>query len=257
MASKIYVNRFNLTCLLRYIHPRNIYIYQDVFVHRSVIKQLQKQYDTDTEKNEIKSNERLEFLGDAILNVIVTDYLYDRFPNENEGFLTKLRIKIVKGPTLAMFAEKVGIKEHLMISTSTTINDHILENAFEALIGAIYLDYRVIGLELLFTKLFVFGILREFIDWDHFQTDDNYKDVLMRHSQKMHLSMPVYNVVSISGQAHCPLYKVSVTVTDEHGNTHTAVEENSTKRNAEQACAKHILTCMNMSDTIINGRNEK
>ena len=79
----------------------------------------------------------------------------------------------------------------------------------------------------------------------------------MRHSQKMHLAMPVYNVVSITGQAHCPLYKVSVIMTDEHGNTHSTVQEHSTKRNAEQACAKHILTCMNMSDIIINGRNEK
>ena len=250
MSTIIIVNRFHLTRLLRYMHPRNIRIYQEVFIHRSVLKNLQKQYEPEVIPH---SNERLEFLGDAILNVIVTDYLYDRYPHESEGFLTKLRIKIVKGPTLAMFAQKLGIKEHLLLSSSTSINNNILENAFEALIGAIYLDYREVGLEMVFTKQFVFGVLHEFLNWNNIKTDDNYKDVLMRHAQKLHLAMPVYNVLDVSGQAHCPTYKISITLTDEKVDVHSSVQEHTTKRNAEQACAKCILESMNMSNVVING----
>ena len=237
------INRYQLTCLLRYIRPRNIQIYQEAFIHRSALRQLQKQCDTYTPK----SNERLEFLGDSVLNLVTTNYLFHRFPNDSEGVLTKLRIKLVKGSTLALFAKKIGLQHHLMLSSSTVLNNNILENSFEALVGAVYLDYLCIGFEMYYVTKFIYGIFDEFIDWDDMLYDDNYKDILMRHLQKNHYPTPIYKVETISGQSHCPMYLVSLTINETLG---TQKEANS-KRKAEQACAMDILKQMNIPLTLI------
>ena len=237
------INRYKLTCLLRYIRPRNIQIYQEAFIHRSALRQLQKQSDTYTPK----SNERLEFLGDSVLNLVTTNYLFHRFPHDSEGVLTKLRIKLVKGSTLAWFAKKIGLEYHLLLSSSTVLNNNILENSFEALIGAIYLDYLCIGLEMHYVTKFIYGIFDEFIDWDDMLHDDNYKDILMRHLQKNHYPIPIYKVETISGQSHCPTYLVSLTVNE---SLLTCKEANS-KRKAEQACALDILKQMNVPLSLI------
>jgi len=87
------------------------------------------------------NNERLEYLGDAILDAIIADYLYLRFPNNNEGFLTQLKSKIVKRKQLNRLAFKIGISPLLILNThQIQQKENILGNAFEALIGALYLD---------------------------------------------------------------------------------------------------------------------
>ena len=231
------INRYDLTNLLRYIRPRNLQIYQEAFIHRSAVKKIQKQCDTQF----TKSNERLEFLGDSVLNVVTTNYLYHRFPHETEGFLTKLRIKIVKGATLAWFAKKIGIQNYLVLSNSTGLNNNILENTFEALVGAIFLDYMNIGLEMFYVTVFLTSLFDEFINWEDILQDDNYKDILMRHLQKNHQPVPQYTVDSVTGQAHCPIYRVALEI-----GKYSAKNEATNKRQAEQACAKDILQQMNV-----------
>ena len=237
------INRYDLTNLLRYVRPRNIQIYQDAFIHRSAVKKIKKQCDTYV----AQSNERLEFLGDSVLNVVATNYLYHRFPYVNEGFLTKLRIKIVKGSTLTWFAKKLGLQRHIVLSNSTVVNNNILENTLEALIGAIYLDYLYINAEMVYVTNFLYGLFNEYIKWDEMLQDDNYKDILMRHLQKMHITMPNYTIENTIGQAHCPVYKVTLDVNGKHRST----KEASCKREAEQACAKDILNQMNVPLSII------
>ena len=87
------------------------------------------------------SNERLEFLGDAILDSIVAEFLYERFPNENEGYLTKIKSKVVSRNTLGTIGHDMKIGEVLRYNKNRTIKMETIEgNAFEALVGAIYLD---------------------------------------------------------------------------------------------------------------------
>ena len=91
------------------------------------------------------SNERLEFLGDSILNLTVARYVFDRYPDDNEGFLTNMRTKLVNGKMLAFLGEKIGLQNHVVISKQIESNrgrsnKNVLEDAFEALIGAIFLD---------------------------------------------------------------------------------------------------------------------
>ena len=237
------INRYDLTNLLRYIRPRNLQIYQQAFIHRSALKKVQRQCDTYF----AQSNERLEFLGDSVLNLIVTSYLYNRFPHENEGFLTKLRIKLVKGSTLATFAKQIGIGNYIVLSNSTFLNNNILENAFEALLGAIFMDYFYTGCEMFYVSSFLYNLFDEFVDWENILKDDNYKDILMRHLQKLHIPMPKYNVESTMGQAHCPIFKVTLEINTEL----TSTKEASSKREAEQACAMDILDKMNVGLTSI------
>lgn len=250
-SSPSFIDRYRLTSLLRYIRPRNLDIYQEVFVHRSLMKQ------GACCTNILRSNERLEFLGDVVLGLAVTDYLYDKYPDHDEGFLTKLRVKIVKGTTLATFARQLGMEQFIQVSNSTCINNNIIENAFEALVGAIYLDFRVINDDMKQVKQFVFGILKDMIDWNDIERDDNFKDILMRYTQKYRLDMPRYKVEHMMGQPHRPVYTVSVTVNDRYGKRHAATHESTTKREAEQLCARTILVAMNIQNTAISWKKPR
>ena len=94
-----------------------------------------------------ESNERLEFLGDSIIGAIVTHYLYERYPDQDEGFMTRLKIKLVNGETLAFFAELIHLDEYVLISRHVEDRCNgresvkVLEDCFEAFIGALYLDF--------------------------------------------------------------------------------------------------------------------
>jgi ribonuclease III len=236
------INRFELEKVLRYIKPRNIDIYQTVFVHKSSLKKNQNATSS--------SNERLEFLGDVVFGLVVTDYLYTKYPNENEGFLTKMRIKIVKGSTLARFARYLDIGKYMILSPNTVVNDNILENAFEALIGAIYLDFKCIGYELLFVKTFVNMLLKDLIDWNETVKDDNYKDILMRYAQRTRVKLPQYNILEQKGTSHSPKYCVTLSMTTSKNELLSVTKESNTKKNAEQLCARDMLQQLDLSQDV-------
>lgn len=112
-------------------YPKNIPLYQQAFRHKSTLN--------ETANEPFKSNERLEFLGDAILDVIISDYLFQKFPYKNEGFLSQLRSKLVSRQFLNNLALKIGLKD-LIESRLNKESYSIYGDALEALIGAIYLD---------------------------------------------------------------------------------------------------------------------
>jgi ribonuclease-3 len=211
------------------INPKNLSLYQCAFVHKSAIKYLRR-HQTD-----IESNERLEFLGDSVLNMVVASWLYALFPLKDEGFLTKLRIKMINGKTLSFLAQELNIDSFIVISPNTIINDKIREDVFEALIGAIYLD---LGMECVQT--FLQYILSSKLNLSQLLIDDNYKDILLRYVQKNGTIMPKFDIVEIRGVAHKPIFSILVTV-ELHGTIYTSSQESETKKNAEQLCSQDIL----------------
>ncbi|WP_299207746.1 ribonuclease III [Brumimicrobium sp.] len=111
--------------------PNNLSYFKTALTHKSI---------ANISKGMV-SNERLEFLGDTVLDAVIADYLYHKFPDEDEGYLTKLKSKIVSRKTLASIAESIHLSDYILYQKGRSIRVSTLEgNAFEALIGAIYLD---------------------------------------------------------------------------------------------------------------------
>jgi ribonuclease-3 len=154
--------------------PRDVDLYEQALAHRSVVAE---------NIRKIKSNnERLEYLGDAVLSAVIADFLYKKYPRANEGFLTNLRSKLVSREHLNKLSQKIGLdvfikKDSTNISLSRSING----DAFEAFIGAVYLDkgYR-------FTRNMIINrIIDTYIDVDDLEKKDtNYKGRLLVWSQK-------------------------------------------------------------------------
>lgn len=155
-------------------YPENIHLYELAFRHKSVAQEI-----SHGAKN---SNERLEYLGDAIIDAVVADYLFKIFPYKDEGFLTQMRSKMVSRQQLNSLAQQIGLNE--LINTTKDIKSQpksLLGDAFEALIGAVYLDK---GFE--FTKkILVERIIKIKMDIDELeQTELNFKSRLIEWSQK-------------------------------------------------------------------------
>ena len=155
-------------------YPRKVSVYHEALMHRSV------NYFRAGEKK--KDNERLEYLGDAVIETVVSDILYHHFPNKKEGFLTSTRSKIVQRSSLNRLAKEIGLVE-LIQSThiNRTHNSFIPGNAFEALIGAIYLDRGYTYCYRFFDE----RIIGHLINLDKVsKEDDNFKSRLIEWSQK-------------------------------------------------------------------------
>ncbi len=155
-------------------YPENIYLYELAFRHKSVA--------TEISHGAKNSNERLEYLGDSILDAVVADYLFKIFPYKDEGFLTKMRSKMVSRAQLNNLARDLGINNYIQSTKDIKSQPKsLLGDAFEALVGAIYLDK---GFD--FTKkVLVDRIIKIKLDIDELeQTETNYKSRLIEWSQK-------------------------------------------------------------------------
>lgn len=168
-------NRFkkNLKRILGF-PPRNISLYEKAFIHKSATY--------INHKNETINNERLEFLGDAILDSAISEYLFKKYPTQNEGFLTKTRAKIVNTKKLAEISGIFKLNRFLEIKTENSLNkEHLYADTLEALIGAIYLDrgYQKVK------KFVVQKILIQIIDLEKLIiTETNHKSNLIEWCQK-------------------------------------------------------------------------
>ena len=159
--------------------PKNIRLYEEALSHKS----LSREYTVDQYPN----NERLEFLGDAIMNSIIAEILFKKFPNRNEGFLTNTRSKIVQRETMDKIANQLGLPPLIVFSPHVRKHkNHILGNALEAFIGAIYLDrgYRKVR------RFIEDRILKPYIDIDALvKKEVNFKSKLLEWTQKNHVSI--------------------------------------------------------------------
>jgi ribonuclease-3 len=184
------------------------------------------------------SNERLEFLGDAVLDLCVSRHLYETFPDKKEGELTKLKSIIVSGPFLVQLANSIGLGNHLLLSESEARTGgrqrpSILEDAFEALLGAIYLDG---GLSV--SEAFVQRHILDGLDLGQASRDNrNYKSLLLELSQSRGEGNPVYEVVEEVGPDHNKYFVVDALVDGRALGRGTG----ASKKKAEQEAARLAL----------------
>jgi ribonuclease-3 len=204
--------------------PNNIHYFLKAVNHKSSI----------VTSKVTASNERLEFLGDAILDAVVAENLFLKYPDEDEGFLTKLKSKIVNRKTLSEIGTSMHIREVLNYNQTRAINLSTIEgNAFEAIIGAIYLDG---GFEKVKYTLNNF-VFRKFLDFNRLMQEEiDFKSKLFIWCQKKRLQID-FTVISeqhINGQWH---YEVKVLI----NNKEFGFGKGLSKKAAEQVAAKETL----------------
>ncbi|WP_232830145.1 ribonuclease III [Lewinella sp. IMCC34191] len=180
-----------------------------------------------------QNNERLEYLGDAVLGTIVAEYLYKKYPTADEGFLTKMRSKIVKRKSLNNIGYDMGLDELLSTYNNTRIARSMLGNAVEALVGAVYVEQGYVG-----TMHFVVQrMLRDYVDIDTLETyDDNYKSQLLEHCQKNGQKVD-YEILKRFKQDKRDRFRVAVTINGQR----MAVGEDFNKKSAEQQASRRAL----------------
>ncbi|MCP4482863.1 MAG: ribonuclease III [bacterium] len=194
-----------------------------------------KSYATEHRLNKLFNNERLEFLGDSVLSIIISTYLYFKYPNLKEGTMSKMRSVIVSKNTCYEWAKKLHIGEYLLLGkgeeTSGGRNKvSTLGNAFESLIGAMYLDRGYSTVENFLTNK-----LLSCLDMSELEVD--YKSKLQELIQKKHKSTPHYHVKDEGGPAHKKLFKVEVLMHEEV----LGCGEGHSKKKAQQLAAKYAL----------------
>ena len=182
------------------------------------------------------NNERLEFLGDGVLNFIIASQLYLTFPKLDEGDLSRLRAHLVKEPTLGELALKINIGEALRLGEGELKSGgwrrpSVLADALEAIIGAVFLDAGFDAAEAVVIKLFT--PLIEKIDPKSIGKDP--KSLLQEYLQSKKIDVPSYEVLVIEGEAHCQTFRVECKVAEFNITTQG---EGSSRRNAEQEAAK-------------------
>ena len=187
-------------------------------------------------------NERLEFLGDSILNFTIAEALYHQFPRSNEGELSRMRATLVREPTLATLARRFALGDYMSLGSGELKSggfrrESILADCVEAIIGAMSLDQ---GLETA-TQVIRNGYGRLLAE---IKPGDNQKDAktrLQEYLQSRHLPLPTYEVVNIQGEAHCQTFIVECKVKNADKIDRTFVAKGSSRRRAEQAAAEQIL----------------
>ena len=244
----------------------DIKLYQKAFLHRSYCTRKNENFlngNIECPENclplQEESNERLEFLGDSILNFVVANYLFDRYPDVNEGFLTKMRTKLVNGQMLASLSEKIGFGKYLLISAQIEIhngrtNKNILEDIFEAFIGAIYLDFNECkintkgkipmldgtGIGFQTVEKWIIYVIETFVDFsDLINSESNIKDKLVKYCQHTFQWIPKFYEIDISEKDNKKIH--TVCIKDNNGCTIATAQGNSRKQ-AEHEASKKGLT---------------
>ncbi len=206
---------------------------------------------TDDPKG-LASNERLEFLGDSVLNCLVTEHLYKRFPNEPEGQLSKMKSLIVSRKILGEVAASIGLGTYLTLGASERKSGghkrkSIISNALEALLGAMYLDGGLECVRRCLARL-VFGRIDEFLADER---NINYKSIILEMAQRDGFGVPRYTVVSTSGPEHAKKFTIGVEV----AGMKLGEGLGSNKKIAQQNAAQNAIA--NYSKDAIQNRNEE
>ncbi|MGL9688485.1 MAG: ribonuclease III [Wolbachia sp.] len=214
---------------------KNDAILEEALTHPSLNKR--------NSKNQTENYERLEFLGDSILNMIVSAILFKLFPEEREGALAKRKTDLVCGSTIANVAKEIELGDFIIMNNSERCNGgkcnlKNLENALEALIGAIYIDGGFKSVERFVTQ-----------HWKKLAKDmlippQDPKTSLQEWTQKNKLPLPEYELAKQTGPAHNPEFTISIRI-ENYGEVSTCA---SSKKVAEQKAAELILEKINNSE---------
>ena len=198
-----------------------------------------------------QSNERLEYLGDAVLGTVVAEYLFKKYPNSDEGFLTKMRSKIVKRQSLNKIADKMGLDVLLNEYNKTRLSRSMLGNALEALVGAVYLECGYHKTK----KYIVRRILRSYLDIHELESfDDNYKSQLLEWCQKNGQTV-AYKMLAKFKYEKRDRFKVAVMVDGKK----LATAEDFNKKSAEQTASERAMQILGILNdpALQNGQNKK
>lgn len=209
-------------------YPEDIQVYQQAFLHKSSL--------VEDDNGKHINNERLEFLGDAILDAIIADIVYKHFPNKREGYLTNTRSKIVKRETLNHIALELGLDK--LVKYTTKVNSHnnyIYGNALEALIGAVYLDQ---GYERCYDFIHRVFIQR-FINIDTIARKEmNFKSHLIEWSQKNKLEVTFNIIESFNDNDGNPVFQTAVILA---GDIQMGIGIGYTKKESQQNASQMAI----------------
>lgn len=203
---------------------------EQAFTHRSYIN--------ENKNSGLSHNERLEFLGDAVLELITTEFLYDKFPEVSEGILTAYRSALVRTETISRVARKMGMNELLKLSKGEArdegkARDYILANTFEAFLGALHLDQGYEVVKKLVADL-LFQEIEEIIETGSWKDS---KSRVQEYAQENYGETPHYEIISATGPDHDKKFVVAVFF----GEKEIARGEGKSKQQAQQNAAKKAL----------------
>ncbi len=194
------------------------------------------------------SNERLEFLGDAVLDLVVTHFLYQKFPTKTEGHLSKVKSVLVSKPVMAdIAADKMALGNLILMNrgeekTGGRQRKSIIADAFEAIIGAIYLD---MGLDTAseFIHQYLLSDLKKILRKGLYK---NYKSMLLEHAQSIGQGLPEYRVLAENGPDHAKEFVISVAI----GKEILGEGKGKSKKIAEQEAAKHAVRMLALEEKL-------
>lgn len=208
----------------------NIELYKLALVHKSASIQL--------EDGRLINNERLEYLGDAVIEAVTSDFLFIEYPDRDEGFLTQLRSKIVSRQSLNALAEQLGLDQYVISNNVQGASQkHIFGDAFEAMMGAIYLDqgYNFVN------RLLINHIYHNYLDLSRLtESETDFKSRLIEWCQKNHHTIRFHTVHDKEYRASHPVFYTTVLI-DEMEMGHGAGES---KKEAEQQAAYSVASYM-------------
>lgn len=224
-------------------YPRNIELYKLALVHRSKPLRLPNGRWTN--------NERLEYLGDAVLDLVVADYLYHQFPGKHEGFLTSTRAKIVQRESLNRVGNAFRLDAHVHAAAHTTShNSYINGNALEALVGAIYLDYgyKRVG------KFVVDRIIRAHFNLDELvKTEQNFKSRLIEWTQKYHVTIEYELVDTFTDKDNNPVFKTAVIIGGQYAADATGYSKKESHQGASKKALERLTSDTTFKQLVLSG----
>jgi len=211
-------------------YPHNIQLYQQALLHKSVNHR--------NESGRPVNNERLEFLGDAILDAVAADIVYQHFPRKREGFLTNTRSKLVQRETLNRLAEEMGIVRLITSSSShSSHNSYVAGNAFEALVGALFLDRGYHACETFFQK----KILDKSINLDRLAKQEvNFKSRLIEYCQKRKIDFSFEMIENETDDDGNPIFTFQVFINNQPAGVGTGYSKKESQQHAAQETLEMI-----------------
>ena len=245
----------------------NLELYQQAFTHKSY-SVLRINPDEIVNKPEgaleLRENdlERIEFLGDSVLSVVIAKYLFERFPDQNEGFLTQIRTKLVNGEALAYFSKELGFGEYILMSRyiedkcQGRASTNILEDVFEAFIGALFMDFNTeiddlglykdsySGIGFQICEKFIINLIEEKVNFEELISNDtNFKDQLSKYYRSNYQVAITYKHISCKNDGNQRNFVVDVGRED---GIVLSRGEGKTKKKAEQNASRNALANLNL-----------
>ncbi len=188
-----------------------------------------------------ESYEQLEFIGDAVLDLIVSEIIFKMYPDAGEGMLTQLRSRLVKGEMLASIGRNIGLMDYIELgervkNQGIEHSESVLADAFEALVGAVFQDHGYDP-----CRDFVERLYQEYVDFDELiSARDNFKSMLLEMVQAKKMPAPIYRIVKETGPGHEKIFDVEVRVDDEV----MGAGSGKNKKKAEQAAARSAINIL-------------